>query len=242
LHLTSIPMKDQNNRLTTVGIVALAGVAALGWIRQPEAREAQNSPRATFQAPATGTAPEVASLPQWEDIGDSDNSGLADIVTKGRSRAAAQPRSDARPIAPTRQHRIGSSREVAAESGRHEGPTSENAQEDEQVKVTERDAPEAVAASPADDIVVTPSKKKSKTRSVAVIAGSAAAGAAIGAIAGGGKGAAIGAAAGAAGGYVYDRASRDDTPLDRQDDQTPADHATGQRVVSRYATPAFMGR
>jgi hypothetical protein len=72
-----------------------------------------------------------------------------------------------------------------------------------------------------------------------VIAGSAAAGAAIGAIAGGGKGAVIGAAAGAAGGYVYDRASRDNTPVDRRDG---ADNATGQRVVSRYATPAFMGR
>ena len=46
---------------------------------------------------------------------------------------------------------------------------------------------------------------RSTGRSVAIVAGSAAAGAAIGGIAGGGKGAAIGAIAGGGGGFAYDR-------------------------------------
>ncbi|MES1258211.1 MAG: hypothetical protein ABUS51_07265 [Acidobacteriota bacterium] len=46
---------------------------------------------------------------------------------------------------------------------------------------------------------------RTKTHSVEIVAGSAAAGAAIGAIAGGGKGAAIGAISGGGAGLVYDR-------------------------------------
>lgn len=50
-------------------------------------------------------------------------------------------------------------------------------------------------------------KRRPKSHSAAIVAGSAGAGAAIGALAGGGKGAAIGAIAGGAGGLVYDRAT-----------------------------------
>ena len=46
---------------------------------------------------------------------------------------------------------------------------------------------------------------RTKTRSVEIVAGTAAAGAAIGALAGGGKGAAIGAISGGGAGFVYDR-------------------------------------
>ena len=48
-------------------------------------------------------------------------------------------------------------------------------------------------------------KGRTKTHSVEIVAGTAAAGAVIGALAGGGKGAAIGAASGAGAGFVYDR-------------------------------------
>jgi hypothetical protein len=46
---------------------------------------------------------------------------------------------------------------------------------------------------------------RSKTHSVEIVAGTAAAGAVIGALAGGGKGAAIGAVSGGGAGFVYDR-------------------------------------
>ena len=46
---------------------------------------------------------------------------------------------------------------------------------------------------------------RSKTHSVEIVAGTAAAGAIIGALAGGGKGAAIGGVSGAGAGFVYDR-------------------------------------
>jgi hypothetical protein len=46
---------------------------------------------------------------------------------------------------------------------------------------------------------------RSKTHSVEIVAGTAAAGAVIGALAGGGKGAAIGAASGGGAGFIYDR-------------------------------------
>lgn len=47
--------------------------------------------------------------------------------------------------------------------------------------------------------------RRSTGKSVAIVAGSAGAGAAIGALAGGGKGAGIGALAGGGGGFIYDR-------------------------------------
>jgi hypothetical protein len=53
--------------------------------------------------------------------------------------------------------------------------------------------------------------ERSKGKSIAIIAGTAAAGAAIGGLAGHGKGAAIGALSGAALGTVYDRMTHKNT-------------------------------
>lgn len=56
------------------------------------------------------------------------------------------------------------------------------------------------------DVVVRPARRgRSTGKSVAIVAGSAAAGAGIGALAGGGKGAAIGALSGGAAGFLFDR-------------------------------------
>jgi hypothetical protein len=51
-------------------------------------------------------------------------------------------------------------------------------------------------------------RPRSKKKSAAIVAGSAAGGAAIGALAGGGKGAGIGAIAGGGAGLLYDQATR----------------------------------
>jgi hypothetical protein len=51
-------------------------------------------------------------------------------------------------------------------------------------------------------------RTRSKKKSAAIVAGTAAGGAAIGALAGGGKGAGIGAIAGGGAGLVYDQATR----------------------------------
>lgn len=55
------------------------------------------------------------------------------------------------------------------------------------------------------NVVVRPRRSRSTGKSVAIVAGSAAAGAGIGALAGGGKGAAIGALSGGAAGFLFDR-------------------------------------
>ena len=55
------------------------------------------------------------------------------------------------------------------------------------------------------DVVVRSRRGRSTGKSVAIVAGSAAAGAGIGALAGGGKGAAIGALSGGAAGFLFDR-------------------------------------
>jgi len=56
-----------------------------------------------------------------------------------------------------------------------------------------------------DREVVRTQEGRSKTKSIAIVGGSAAGGAAIGALAGGGKGAGIGALAGGGAGFIYDR-------------------------------------
>jgi hypothetical protein len=55
-------------------------------------------------------------------------------------------------------------------------------------------------------------RRRSTSKSVAIVAGSAGTGAAIGAIAKGGKGAAIGAIAGGVAGLIYDRLTADQQP------------------------------
>ena len=56
-------MKTTKDRVTAAGIAALAGVAFLGWVRQPQAvdRVSDDLPRATYQAPAP--AADQSSVP-----------------------------------------------------------------------------------------------------------------------------------------------------------------------------------
>jgi hypothetical protein len=77
-------------------------------------------------------------------------------------------------------------------------------------------------------------------RTIAIMAGTAAAGAAVGGLTGGRKGAAIGAAAGAAGGFIYDRARRNDDASNGP--ASSSGNAPTEDLVSRYGSPSFLGR
>ena len=45
-------MRNAQDRIAKLGIIGLAGIAILGWVRQPETHhQLQAAPRAVFQAP-----------------------------------------------------------------------------------------------------------------------------------------------------------------------------------------------
>ena len=65
LHLIQPDTQMEHSRLHTLGIAALAAIAILGWVRQPERHlELERAARVTFEPPHKFTAPQpVPDLP-----------------------------------------------------------------------------------------------------------------------------------------------------------------------------------
>src|SRR3954453_20960692 len=55
-------MKTSRDRATKYGIVALAGIAILGWVREPEKHNFQAVPRVVFSPPPDDSNPVVSDI------------------------------------------------------------------------------------------------------------------------------------------------------------------------------------
>lgn len=225
--------------LTKYGIVALAGIAILGWVRESERHESdlqfehESSARArmTFRPPpdtprAAIDGNRVAGRPRYAINLTAPMQGA---VESGRPRSFRPKKQTVAAYSNDTPQVAGRPAEQApSNDGRHEaGDTADYGSNSRSREPDGAIAPgvEARAKTGDDPLRTGPSqtdtdtnhgghtpavrvRHRSTARSVAIIAGVAAAGAAIGGIAGGGKGAAIGAITGGSGGYVYDRMTR----------------------------------
>lgn len=221
---------DNRKSATSIGIAALAVIAALGWIRQPQPASApEGVSRAVYGEPAP--------MQTYSDIVPAE---LGPVEATPPAAPYRARRLEPRPSEPTR-----------AESGRHEVASTPAEPELRRRPTEPVHAP--VENQPADANEGEPYKPEIRDRAPApvvaqkrgrttkeralIIGGSAAAGAAIGAVAGGGKGAAIGAIAGGAGGYIYDRVTgrTDDSVAQSQ----TRDRDANRDVATRFGSPAF---
>lgn len=234
LHQCSIPM-DNRKRATSIGITALAVIAALGWIRQPQ-------PASTAEGVSRAVYGESAPIQTYSDIVPVEPDEVESAPTPAPYRARQLERRASESPRPVR----------AAESGRHEVASTPAEPElrrrpaepvpapaeDQPATVNEGEPykPEIRDRAPAPPVVAQKRGRTTKQRAL-IIGGSAAAGAAIGAAAGGGKGAAIGAIAGGAGGYIYDRVTRpeDDSAAQSQ----TRDRDANRDIATRFGSPAF---
>jgi hypothetical protein len=234
------PMRNAHDRIAKLGIIGLAGIAILGWVRQPEIhiQPVPAAERAVFQPPhktlESKKVPESQGIEKHRETNETPAIKMQPRPVPVK-RAPIQRSSVAAP--PEREPVLEATRQ---ESSRHEFPQSDR--EAEQIRgrepeLTPQPRPKEdirdTASTHAPDPIVQ-NTKRSGTRSIAIIAGAAAAGAAIGGIAGHGKGAAIGAAAGAASGYVYDRMSRRNSRI-----PPGSSGAQDSAQVHRFGTPYF---
>ncbi len=224
-------MGNQRNRLTKYGIVALAGIAVLGWVREPERHQPDGSPvSATSSAPAESRATFYPQSPVGGMAGTNDpesTHAIDSLREADLSVDSAPGMTERRRPSPVR--RDGSTSTVMqtperpiADAGRHEDPKTVDDQvvaRSQEPKKERSESPEQGALTPTPRVDSTDDtraqtqpavakKERSTAKSAAIVIGTAVAGAAIGAAAGGGKGATIGAISGGAGGYVFDRATR----------------------------------
>jgi hypothetical protein len=232
-------MRVSRDRLTTIGIAALAGVAILGWIREPEKHQLpERSERTTFQPPLDTIGPPVIrELP-----GDA-------VETE---RPAPRVRLLALSEHPTRQDTPAATLPPQTAPVEHDDRTRTRAEQrrEDQIRTRADDGEEedqAVLTPTVASAPVARQKDRSVGRSAAIIAGAAAAGAAVGGLSGGGKGAVIGAIAGGGGGYVYDRMTRSRLSPARPDPTYPDSSGSSNNrnevsLAQQFGTPGFFGR
>ena len=252
-------MTNAQDRIAKLGIIGLAGIAILGWVRQPEMHtQPEPAQRAVFHAPQE-IPRSVAPGPATPKM-DQAPAVIVEPPVRRPTRSKHSPLHDQSLVMDPSSHDP-VFQTTRAENSRHQSPIPEpqaertRSREPQDEVATQAEPALKPQAQPSDQVPDTVANRapqhpivqdtrRSGTRSVAIIAGAAAAGAAIGAIAGHGKGAAIGAAAGAASGYVYDRTSRRNNPnLSRSpNDQDQADDQSNNRPplgVRRIGTPYF---
>lgn len=263
-------MRNRHDRLTKCGIVALAGIAVLGWVREPEKHHFSESTidataavgysqsRATFVRPSAVTSVMGMAQP------------LADTHANGRTHDASSPvatppmvigripqRGAEAPVVISKKETpqalgdevVNRSRKPREERWEDRRASTQPVPPPEEPEVAPKSTP-VPRAERRDDTdaqtrPVVDKKNRSTARSAAIIIGTTVAGAAIGAAAGGGKGAAIGAITGSAGGYVYDRMTRRNGTASSSGvlsdiDQQGQDHEPS--LARRFGTPGFSGR
>ncbi len=224
-------MKNRHDRLTKYGVVALAGVAVLGWIREPEKHQFSRDSASASSAQSRTTfppPPDRGSVPYFNELPGGSPSVANEAPSRMNSVTPARPTTERKEQAALETDQKTTTRERAptpTNDGRHEGSQPVEAgvvtrpEEPRQEHPLEPDVTDRAARNerPQDKGAVNPGgqtqpmvgkKERSTARSAVIIAGAAAAGAAIGAATGGGKGAAIGAMSGGAGGFLYDRMTR----------------------------------
>ena len=206
-------MGNQHDRLIKLGIVALAGIAVLGWVREPERHQSYESPvsaasparsesRATFypQAPESpvigvmGTN-DPESTHATDRVREPTFDHSAAIVFERRRSSPVQSerptsrvmKTPERPIANTGRHQ--DPQTVYPVAARSSEPKKEHSEDPGQGALTPVPSVDRTDDTHAQTQPVVGKKERSTAKSAAIIIGSAVAGAAIGAVAGGGKGA-----------------------------------------------------
>jgi Glycine zipper len=241
-------MRKRHDRLTKYGVVALAGIAVLGWVREPEKHPSSND---------SASAGSAQSRPTFSPPGEAASVHASPATSERIERTPLE--------ADQRTAAVEKARKGApANAGRHEGPSQQPIESGTATRSREPQEERPLDPEPTDPVAQNPErtndndaangqtqpvvakKDRSTAKSTAIIVGAAAAGAAIGAATGGGKGAAIGAISGGAGGYVYDRMTRrksvGNVPTVTDSGKDPLDGPGYDRAPSlarRFGTPTF---
>src|SRR4051794_26543728 len=208
-------MGNRQDRLTKYGIVALAGIAVLGWVREPEKHHsaAHSAQARTTFYPSAAEHAVVAGTKEFA----ADN--LGSVHANHIAREPDSPVGSVATVIGRMKHSpVEGERRISdvvklpehpsANTGRHEDPHTieddavirsreprKERSEDSQVSEQPQDARAPMPRADRNDDTrahtqspTVGKKERSTARSAAIIVGTAAAGAAIGAAAGGGKG------------------------------------------------------